>query len=671
MSEKILITSALLYANGSLHPGHIAGAYLPADCYARYQRLQKKDVLYVSGSDEYGFAITLNAELAKKSPQEYVDHFHNQNLKLFEKLDFSFDNYSRTTWKGHKKIVQEFFLDLLKNGYIEEKVENHLFSEKENKFLADRYVLGTCPKCGYENARGDECTKCGATYDSNDLKNPKSKVSLTPLTLKPTKHWYLRFDKFKEKLVSWLDNKNNWKQNVLNFILPYIKDLKPRSITRDSNWGVPLPIENAEGKVLYVWFDAPIGYISACMEWAEKIGDPEKWKDYWLDPKTKLVHFIGKDNIPFHTIFFPAMIMGQNKPYKLADDVPANEFLMLEGKQFSKSENWYIDIDKFLKKYTVDEFRYYLMANAPENSDADFSYKDFQMRVNSELVGKFGNFIHRTLTFAKNKCFGKQPKVHDLDQIDKKFLNQMTVLVNEISCAYENFHLRKVTQLIMELSQLGNVYFDAKKPWVSSKSEATFQNMYNTIGLSIECIKRLALVSCPVIPKTSQTIWNLIGFNDELAKQEWNEINRSEIIADQILQEPKILFKKIEDEEIEKDIMSLKEENNFKDQIKYDDFAKLDMRVGQILKVEKVEKSERLLLLEVDIGTEKRQIVSGLAKAFSIEDLLGKKVIVLVNLKPTKIMGIESQGMIIAGGESDDDVELPFFSDLSPGAEVS
>ncbi|MFA6119078.1 MAG: methionine--tRNA ligase [Parachlamydiales bacterium] len=510
MKKKILITSALPYANGSLHFGHIAGAYLSGDCYARYERMKGSDVLYICGSDEYGIAITLSAELAHRSYQEHVDIFHEINKNLFKKLDFSFDNYSRTTYSGHVKIVQEFFLDLYNNGYIEKKVEDNLFCVEENRFLADRYVVGTCPKCGFNEARGDECQKCSASYEAKDLKNPRSKLTNSPLTLRPSTHWYLRFDKFKDQLTDWIKNKN-WKQNVLNFAKEYIKDLKPRAITRDSNWGVPVPLEEAKHKVLYVWFDAPIGYISATVEWAQKINQPERWKDYWFDKSCKLVQFIGKDNIPFHSVFFPAMVMGQNKPYKLVDDLPANEFLMLEKKQFSKSDNWYIDLQDFFQKFTTDQIRFYLASIAPENHDSDFMWKDFQICCNSELVGKLGNFIHRTLTFLNKFLDGKIPTVNKLDSIDEKFLHDVNETVKEIDVSYSEYKLRRASQLIMQLATIGNTYFDYKKPWVLQKDQNKKAELETTINLCIKCIKALAFSSSPIIPHAAQETWLMIG----------------------------------------------------------------------------------------------------------------------------------------------------------------
>ncbi|HRW58887.1 MAG TPA: methionine--tRNA ligase [Chlamydiales bacterium] len=672
MKRKILITSALPYANGPIHFGHIAGAYLPADIYARYQRMKGHDILYICGSDEYGVAITLSAELANRTPKEHVDIFHEINKKLFEKLDFSFDHYSRTTCKEHIPTVQKFFLDLYENGFIEEKVEDHLYSEKDQKFLADRYVIGTCPKCGYEKARGDECPKCAASYEAKDLLNPRSKLSNANLILKPSKHWYLRFDMFKEKLSDWIATKK-WKPNVVHFVKQYIDDLKERAITRDSKWGVPIPMKDTEGKVLYVWFDAPIGYVSATKEWANQNNQPEKWKDYWFDANTELVHFIGKDNIPFHTIFFPAMLMGQNDPYVLPKQVPANEFFMLEGKQFSKSDNWYIDLEEFFKHFTTDQIRYYLAAHAPETSDAEFTWKEFQLKNNSDLVGKLGNFIHRTLTFAQNNTDQKVPEMNLLDEVDTAFIHDMKAKICEISQAYEEFKLRKATSHIMELAQLGNVYFDAKKPWLFKKDPSKVSSMHNAIALSIECIKNLAVVCFPIMPHSCQKIWEMLKMKGNLCSLLWNDLIDKSLPKGHELSVPSILFTKIEDDLIDQEVAKLgkgeKEmENPLKEEITYKDFDKIDMRVGKILEAEKVEKSKKLLKFIVDIGFEKRQIVSGIAEHFSPEEMIGKQVIIVANLKPAKLMGIESQGMILAAG--DETLEIPTISQLKPGSIV-
>ncbi|HSX10775.1 MAG TPA: methionine--tRNA ligase [Chlamydiales bacterium] len=675
MSEKILITSALPYANGVPHFGHIAGAYLPGDCYARFERLMGNDVLYICGSDEHGVAITLSAELAHRTPKEHVEVFHEIYKEVFKKLEFSFDHYGRTTWPGHVPITQEFFHALDQKGFIEEKTENHLYSEQEKRFLADRYVVGSCPKCGYEGARGDECQRCAASYEATDLKNPRSKLTGSPLVLRPSNHLYLRFDKFKERLTAWIQEKK-WKENVVHFAMQYINDLKPRAITRDSDWGVPVP--GHPGKVFYVWFDAPIGYVSIAQEWAQKTGHPERWKDYWFDPKCKLVHFIGKDNIPFHAVFFPAMLMGQDKPYKLPNEVPANEFLLLEGRQFSKSEGWTIDLFEFLTHYTADQARYALAANAPETADSEFTWKDFQMRCNAELLGKFGNFVNRVLVFAKQHCGGHVPKLTTHDGL---FSKQMNDLVDAAALSFQKFHLRKACQTLMELAQAGNAYFDAKKPWALAKDPAKRAELDTTIALSIECIKNLALVASPIIPASAQKIWHMLGYTTQLAKGNWRSIHTTPVPAGQKLNEPEILFRKVEDEEIELQITKLgqkvKEEaamtvthQPLKPSIVFDEFGKVDLRVAQIVEATKVPKSKKLLKLLVDLGFEKRTIVSGIALTYEPEQLIGRKVVIVANLAPATIMGIESQGMILAA-HSDTLLELPQIQQLAPGSVVS
>jgi methionyl-tRNA synthetase len=557
MSKKVLVTSATPYANGQLHFGHIAGAYLPADCYARFERLQGSDVIYICGSDEYGVAITLSADLAGRTPQEHVDIYHALNKELFDQLLFSFDHFSRSSWKGHIPTTQQFFKDLLDNGYIEEKVTDQLYSPQDKRFLADRYVVGTCPKCGFEQARGDECQKCGASYEATDLKNPRSKLTNAPLVLKATKHWFLRFDLFKEKLSAWLDKKD-WKPNVKNFAKSYVDDVKPRAITRDGEWGVPIPLPGTEGKVLYVWFDAPIGYISATKEWALLKGEPDAWKHFWLDPATNYVQFIGKDNIPFHAVFFPAMEMGQNVPYKLVDQLPANEFLNLEGRQFSKSEGWTIDLTEFFQHFTADQIRYVIAANAPESQDAEFTWKDFQTRCNSELLGKYGNFANRTLVFIQTKAGAHVPKKGTFQKDDLDFLAQIKQLTTQIQDAYQHFHLRKAAALVMEIAQAGNVYFDGKKPWSLAKSPETLPQMETALYCSLECLKVLALVSSPIIPEASQKLWEMLGNSSQLSKENWSHVANSEMKSGSRLPEPQVLFKRVEDVVIEEQEKKLK-----------------------------------------------------------------------------------------------------------------
>lgn len=676
MREKVLITAALPYANGVLHFGHMAGVYIPADCYARFKRLNGDDLLFICGSDEYGVAISLSAEMAGRTPQEQVDLFHAINSDLFKRLNISFDHYSRTTTKAHPPIVQDFFLTLQKNGYIERRETEQLFEEKEGRFLADRYVIGTCPKCGFKEARGDECTKCGATFDALELKSPRSKMTNAPLILKKTTHWFLRLDLFKESLHKWLESKN-WKPNVVNFVKPYIDALNARAITRDLTWGVPLPLPDGEGKVLYVWFDAPIGYISATQEWAEKRGEKEKWKEYWLDPKTTYVQFLGKDNIVFHAIVFPSMVMGQDLPYKLVDHLPANEFLNLEGRKISKSSGWTIDMQEFLAQYPADLLRYTLAANAPETQDSEFTWRDFQMRVNTELVGKFGNFIHRTLTFLSERMEKKIPPLHDLEEIDNTFLAKLEEIALAMKGQYGEFHLRSVCILLMELSHLANTYFDHKKPWILYRDKENIAALETTMHICLIAIKTMALVSFPLMPESAEKIWKMLGYSSFLETQNWNHVMKEELHVGKELPKPEPLFAKIEDEAITKEVAKLQAtltpepKNPLKEQIAYDDFSKLDLRVGKIESAEKVAKSEKLLKLSIDLGFEKRTIVSGIAQHFKdLETLLGKQVIIVANLKPAKLMGITSEGMVLAAHDGSL-LELPTLKDLPPGSVVS
>ncbi len=695
--EKILITAALPYANGAIHFGHLAGAYLPADVYARFMRLLNKDVCFICGSDEYGVAIALSAEQKGRTPQEHVDIFHEVNKRLFNKLGMSFDHYSRTTAKNHAKTTVDFFWALHKKGLITPMESEQLYSIEEDRFYADRYVVGTCPKCGHPEARGDECTKCGASYEATDLINPRAKIGNKPLTKKKTVHWYLRLDLCKDRLNSWIESKATWKPNVVNFIKSYISDLRPRAITRDMQWGIPVPLDEAKGKVFYVWFDAPIGYISATKEWAEQvIKTPDRWKDFWLDEKAKLVQFVGKDNIPFHAVVFPSMIMGQDLPYKLVDELPANEFYTLEGKQFSKSEGWYIDLEEFLKEFSPELIRYAILANAPETQDSEFTWKDFQLKVNSDLVGKFGNFINRTLVFAKNMCNGEVPSRTTLDEVDVKFLETMKEKAKGIAEAYSGFKVRRACQIIMEIAQAGNIYFDTKKPWTHTKEGATEkdkESMRTTISLCLECVKLLSVVSSPVLPETSKKIEAMIVLeSDEIySKLSWDEKIEYQLQSGSKLLAPSLLFTKIEDEVISKHeqalhALSVKTDSNKESNkkpmtnselptqqaptqeqtleqapqsmISFDEFQKIELEVVEIVACEAVPKSKKLLRLEVMTKRGKRQILSGIALSFKPEDLIGKKVVAVVNLKPTKIMGLESQGMILAASDEANGLEL-------------
>ncbi|CAG9045844.1 Methionine--tRNA ligase [Chlamydia abortus] len=508
MPSRVLITSALPYANGPLHFGHIAGAYLPADVYARFRRLLGDDVLYICGSDEYGIAITLNAERAGMGYQEYVNMYHKIHKDTFDKLGISIDFFSRTTNPFHKKLVQDFYTELQSKGLIENQISLQLYSEEENRFLADRYVEGTCPKCGFDGARGDECQKCGADYEATDLVHPRSKLSGSQLVLKETEHAFLHLERMVEPLLAYIDT-CYLPEHIRKFVTDYIKNLRPRAITRDLSWGIP--VLDFPNKVFYVWFDAPIGYISGTMDWAASLNTPEAWKDFWLEDSTEYVQFIGKDNIPFHAAIFPAMELGQSIPYKKMDALVSSEFYLLEGCQFSKSEGNYIDIDTFLDTYSLDKLRYVLAATAPETSDSEFTFMDFKTRCNSELVGKFGNFIHRVLAFAEKNGFKELAySANLLEDQDKQFLDRAQQIVRDAQEHYSQYSLRKACCAIMELATLGNVYFNDQAPWKLLK-EGLSHRVEAVLFCACYCQKLLALISYPIIPGTAWEIWRMLS----------------------------------------------------------------------------------------------------------------------------------------------------------------
>lgn len=678
--KKILITAALPYANGALHFGHLAGAYLPADCYARFQRRQGHDVCFICGSDEYGVAIALSAELAGRSPKEHVDIFHEKNKNLFQRVGMSFDHYSRTTAPLHAETTREFFLVLKEKGLVEKQDSEQLYCEENQKFYADRYVVGTCPQCGYDAARGDECTKCGAAYEAIDLKNPKTKIGGKALTRRVTTHWYVRLDVQKEKLLQWIQTRN-WKPNVINFVKKYITELRPRAITRDMEWGIPVPNDSMKGKVFYVWFDAPIGYISATKEWARLKGDADLWKRYWLESDTKLVQFIGKDNIPFHSVLFPAMLMGQTDTYKLVDDLPANEFYTLAGKQFSKSDGWYIDVEQFLDTYSRDQLRYAILSNAPETQDSEFTWKDFQARCNSDLLGKLGNFVHRTLVFAQLNCSGHIPHRHVLSDQDRQFLARVQQLEEEITSCFEGYRLRRACQGIMEVCQAANVYFDQNKPWALAKDESQRARMETVLSLCMEAALKIAVLIEPILPDTSEAVLKFLGVEEKIRNGSWDERLRYVLEPESILASPTPLFKKVEDgliaEEEEKlhKTMALQPHEQSQEVIKeptiaYEDFAKLQMEVVQIMQGERVPKSQKLLKLQAQSSKGLVQIIAGIGMHYTPESLIGKRVVALVNLQPTKIMGHESQAMILAAGKPPE-MSLLFVENVPVGTSVS
>ncbi len=652
--EKILVTSALPYANGPIHLGHLSGAYLPADIYVRYKRLTGTDIIYICGSDEHGVPITITADKEKVNPQVIVDRFHNINKKAFEKFGMSFDNYSRTSLPIHHETAREFFLEFYKRGLFVEKKSNQFYDEKAKMFLPDRYVEGTCPKCGYEEARSDECENCGSLYDPSELKNAKSKITGETPSLKETTHYYFPLGKYQpqlEKYVEEMNKKYGWKDNVLQYCRGWFKEgLKDRAITRDMDWGIKVPVDSATGKVIYVWFEAVLGYISSTKEYSQIKNDPDLWKKYWQNPDTKYVAFIGKDNIVFHTIVFPAILMAWNESskvqYCLPQNVPANEFLNFEGKKFSKSRNWGIDVDEFLEIFPTDPLRYTLAANLPENRDTDFYWKEFQLRNNSELADILGNFINRTFTFVFKHFDGKVPPLGKLDKIDEKMLKTISEYPQKISDLFERYKIKDGVLEAMNLARDGNKYFNDSEPWKTIKSDK--EKCATTLNICLQGIFTLAELFSPVIPFTSEKIYRMLNSKSV----NWFESGKPAIKSEHQLNKAEILFPKIDDKIIDEQVQKLgKAVGNVmydNELISYDDFMKTQLYVAEIINAEKIKKSDKLLKLKVRIGEEERQVVAGIAKSYRPEDLLGKKVVVVSNLQPAKLMGEESRGMILA-----------------------
>lgn len=673
--EKILVTSALPYANGPIHLGHLSGAYLPADIYVRYQRLKGNDVLYICGSDEHGVPITITADKEKVKPQTIIDRFHNINKEAFEKFSMSFDIYSRTSLKTHHENAQKFFKSFYKQGLLSEEKTMQFYDRKAKMFLPDRYVEGTCPKCGYEEARSDECEKCGSLYDPSQLKNPKSKVSGETPELRETTHWYFPLGNFQDRIEKYVDEMNDkygWKDNVLNYCRNWFKEgLGNRAITRDLDWGVKVPLDGAEGKVIYVWFEAVLGYISATIELSKQLGDENLWKKYWQDQQTKYVAFIGKDNIVFHTIIFQAILMAWNdvneEKYILPQNVPANEFLNFEGKKFSKSRGWGIDVIDFLNLFPADPLRYTLAANLPENKDTDFYWKEFQAKNNDELADILGNFINRTFTFVHKHFEGKVPPSGSLAEIDEQLLNLIEKYPAKVGGLLNNYKIKQATLEVMNLARAGNKYFNDSEPWKSLKTDK--EKCGTTLNICLQTIYSLAELFSPIIPNSSEKIFTMLNAEPV----EWDKIGTHNLEEGHQLNKADILFKKIEDKQIEEQINKLGkvEENGEQDEeITIDDFAKVKLKVAEIIHAEKIKKSDKLLKIQVKIGDEKRQVVAGIAKNYEPEQLVGKRVIIVANLKPAKLFGNESQGMILAA-EYEDGVKIIQVDEVVPtGAKI-
>ncbi|CUT01431.1 methionine--tRNA ligase [Candidatus Kryptobacter tengchongensis] len=680
--KRILVTAALPYANGPIHLGHLAGAYLPADIYVRYQRLKGRDVIYICGSDEHGVPITITAEKEGISPQQVVDKYHYMNKESFEKFGMSFDNYSRTSLPIHHQTAQEFFLELYKKGVLKEKTTKQLYCEKDKMFLADRYVEGICPVCGSPEARGDQCEKCGSWLEQTDLIEPKCKICGTTPVIKDTSHWYLPLGDFQKRLEDWMSTKTDWKENVKQYVYSWFKEgLQDRAVTRDLHWGVKVPIQGVEGKVIYVWFDALLGYISSTKEWAQKIGQPEKWREYWQSQDTRLIHFIGKDNIVFHCIVFPAMLMAWNdgrsdEIYILPDNVPANEFLNLEGKKLSTSRNYAVWLNEYLEKFEPDPLRYALASILPETKDTDFSWKEFQARNNNELADILGNFVNRTLTFVKKNFENKVPERFELEDIDRELISKLKEYADKIAENYENFRIRDGVFETMNLARFANKYFNDTEPWKMIKENP--RRASTSINLCLQTVRALAILFEPVLPFSARKIWEMLNLKDDIVKAGWDSAYNLMLEAGHQLGEPKILFRKIEDAEVEEEIKKLKiasgeiveEKIEFKPQITIEDFEKIDLRVAEVVECERVKNSEKLLKLKVKIGTEQRQIVAGIGKHYKPEDLIGKKVVIVANLKPAKLMGIESQGMLLAAVKDEKLTIITTLGEIESGSQV-
>ena len=660
MSKRYTITAALPYTNGPIHIGHLAGVYVPADIYSRYLRLTGNDVAFICGSDEHGVAIPMRAKKEGVSPQEIIDKYHNIIKKSFEDFGITFDNYSRTSAEIHHKTASEFFKKLYREGKFIEEVTAQLYDAEANQFLADRFVTGTCPKCGNEEAYGDQCENCGSSLNATDLINPKSTVSGSKPILKETKHWFLPLNDYEDFLKEWIlkGHKNDWKPNVYGQCKSWIDDgLKPRAVTRDLDWGIPVPIEGAEGKVLYVWFDAPIGYISATKEWAEKTG--KDWQPYWKDQDTKLIHFIGKDNIVFHCIIFPSMLKAEGS-YILPENVPANEFLNLEGNKLSTSKNWAVWLHEYLEDFPgkQDVLRYTLTANAPETKDNDFTWKDFQARNNNELVAIFGNFINRVVVLTNKYYNGIVPKPNEFTQVDIETLAAVKQYPSTISSSIDRYRFREASQELMNLARMGNKYLADEEPWkVIKEDEARTQTI---MYVALQIASALAVLSEPFLPFTSEKLKQILCHSELDSESTWNDVlSKDELLpSGHQIGKAELLFNKIEDNDIDAQLAKLQatkkaneQENKTvepqKETITYDDFSKLDIRVGTIVEAEKMPKAKKLLVLKVDTGIDVRTIVSGIAEDFSAEEVIGKKVTVLVNLAPRKLRGVESEGMIL------------------------
>ncbi len=682
-AKKFLVTSGLPYANGPIHLGHLAGAYLPADIFVRYHRLKGNDIVYICGSDEHGVPIMLRARAENKSPQEIADFYHEKNKASFAAFGISFDYYGRTSSPVHCKTSQEMFRKMAEKDIFILKTDKQLYDPEAKLFLADRFIIGTCPSCGYADAYGDQCEKCGTSLSPTDLIDPRSAITDAKPVLKESTHWYLPLADSQKALEQWIDKHPEWKTNVLGQIRSWFSEgLKDRSVTRDLTWGVPVPEDvaksqdvEASGKVLYVWFDAPIGYISATKEWAREQGDPDRWKKYWQQDDTKLIHFIGKDNIVFHCLIFPAMLMAHGD-FVLPENVPANEFLNLEGDKLSTSRNYAVWLDDYLKIFNPDPLRYCLANILPETRDADFSWKDFQARFNNELADILGNFINRTLTFIHKNFNGQVPDKGKLDSSDKELKKLLSEAPQKVGHYINNFQIRQGVREAMDVARFANKYFNDKMPWKTIKSEP--EKCATTLSLCIETIKTLSVILEPVIPFTAEKIKKLINLPNSKEINKWDSSGEFSLPSGHMLNKPEILFTKIEDDIIEKEIEKLKgpakpaeDVQTEKNLITFDEFSKIDLRVAEVVKAERIPKTDKLMKIQIKIGNENRQIVAGIAEHYEIDQIIGKRIIIVANLESTKIRNEISNGMLLTAKDNGQLTLLTTIDDIESGAKIS
>ena len=651
--EKIFIGVAWPYANGSLHLGHIAGCYLPADIFARYHRMKGDDVLMVSGSDEHGTPITITAEKENITPQAIVDRYHREHAENMKQFGISFDLFTRTTTQNHAHVVQEIFLTLHKKGFIYTKSVDAFFCEQCNRFLPDRYIEGTCPGCGNEHARGDQCDNCGKLLEPQEIQNVKCKLCGGTPIIKKSKHLFFSLSTFESRLLDWIEDKTYWKSNVLKFTKNWLKNgLNDRAITRDINWGIAVPLKGFEEKRLYVWFDAVIGYLSASKEWAKNHSDPKKWEHWWKDPKAKHYYFLAKDNIPFHSLIWPSILMGYDESLNLPYDIPANEYLCLQGEQFSKSRGVGIWVPDILKQFDADTIRYYLSINMPENKDANWNWADFIAKNNDELVGTYGNFIHRVLSFTY-KNYGHIPKKGSLTASDKETFKEIEKTYKIVGESIEKCEFKKGLRAVMNLAQYGNVYFDHEKPWSLIKTDK--ERCGTVLYVCLQISQALAVYMAPYLPFSSNMLWKLLGHPGSIDGVNWDDA-LSELQEEALLQNPSPLFKKL----ILKDVI-----------IEADPFSKLDLRVAKILEAKNHPQAEKLYILYVDLGPlGKRVVVAGMKPFYTKEQITGKTIALVANLKPALLRGVESKGMLLAAEDNDGIVSLLYPKDASPGTEI-